>query len=233
MKLGEMSKRSVVSIVALCAIVAAPLCAQTPAGTSLFTARVLDARTERPIAEASILLVGLERTARADARGNIRLTQLPAGKHIALVRAVGYDSLLFAIDIARSDTAEAELMLTPITQRLEAVKVAATGGMIAARMAEYEERKKMGLGRFMDSTAFQEFPGTRLGDLLQRRFPGPRYRGARCIILDDVPMAGNDVNLIPPDEIAAVEVHTRASVPFRYGGTNGCGVTVIVWRKMR
>jgi hypothetical protein len=220
-------------LVALCTAVAAPLRAQTPAATSLFTARILDARTERPIAQASILLPGLERTARSDARGNLRLTQLPAGKHVALVRAVGYDSLLFAIDIARSDTAEAELLLTPITQRLETMKVEATGGMMAARMAEYEDRKKVGLGTFMDSTVFQEFPGIGLAEVLSSRFTGPRYRVARCVVLDGLPMGRIDPNLVQPDEIAAVEVHTRASVPSKYGGTNGCGVVVIVWRKLR
>jgi hypothetical protein len=124
-------------------------------------------------------------------------------------------------------------MLTPIAQRLGTVMVEATGGMMAARMAEFEERKKMGLGRFMDSTAFQEFPGIPLGDVLQRRLPGPRFRGARCFFLDDLPMVGYSPNLIHPDEIAAVEVHTRASVPSMYGGTNSCGVFVIVWRKLR
>lgn len=220
-------------LVALCAVMAAPLPAQTPAATSLFTARILDARTERPIAEASILLLGIERTARSDAGGNVRLTQLPAGKHIALVRAVGYDSLVFAIDIAQADTAEADLMLTPIAQRLGTVKVEATGGMMAAHMAEYEERKKIGPGRFMDSTAFREFPGTPLGDVLNRRFPGPRFRGARCLILDAMPMGGYNLNLIHPDEIAAVEIHTSASVPLVYSGTKGCGIFVIVWRKLR
>lgn len=220
-------------LVALCAGVAAPLCAQTPAATSLFTARILDARTERPIAEANILLPGLERTARSDSLGNIRLTQLPAGKHIALVRAVGYDSLLFAIDIAQSDTAEADLMLTPTTQQLEAVKVEATGGMRAARMAEYEERKKIGLGRFMDSTVFQEFPGTPLADVLDRRLPGPRFRGTRCLILDGVPVVGSDPNLVLPEEIAALEVHTGATVPAKYGGTTRCRKFILVWRKLR
>lgn len=220
-------------LVALCAGVAAPLCAQTPAATSLFTARILDARTERPIAEANILLPGLERTARSDSLGNIRLTQLPAGKHIALVRAVGYDSLLFAIDIAQSDTAEADLMLTPTTQQLEAVKVEATGGMRAARMAEYEERKKIGLGRFMDSTVFQEFPGTPLADVLDRRLPGPRFRGTRCLILDGVPVVGSDPNLVLPEEIAALEVHTGATVPAKYGGTTRCRIFILVWRKLR
>lgn len=220
-------------LVALCAGLAAPLCAQTPAATSLFTARILDARTEQPIAEASILLPGLERTAKSDARGNLRLTQLPAGKHIALVRAVGYDSLLFAIDIAQSDTAEADLMLTPTTQQLETVKVEATGGMRAARMAEYEERKKIGLGRFMDSTVFQEFPGTPLADVLDRRLPGPRFRGTRCLILDGVPVVGSDPNLVLPEEIAALEVHTGATVPAKYAGTTRCRIFVLVWRKLR
>ena len=167
------------------------------------------------------------------ARYLFRLGVIPRKYRGALVRAVGYDSLVFAIDIARSDTAEADLMLTPIAQRLGTVMVEATGGMMAARMAEFEERKKMGLGRFIDSTAFQEFPGIPLGDVLQRRLPGPRFRGARCFFLDDLPMVGYNPNLIHPDEIAAVEVHTRASVPSMYGGTNSCGVFVIVWRKLR
>jgi hypothetical protein len=219
--------------VALCAGVAAPLYAQTSAMTSLFRARILDARNERPIADASILLLGLERTAKSDVRGNLRLTQLPAGKHIALVRAVGYDSLLFAIDIARSDTAEAELMLTPITQRLETLKVEATGGMMAARMAEYEERKKIGLGKFLDSTAFQEFPGTPVAEVLLRLLPGPRFRGVRCLVIDGIPIVGADPNLVLPEEIAALEVHTGATVPSIYGGTKGCRIFILVWRKMR
>lgn len=230
---AEMNMRRAL-MVALCAVMAAPLGAQTPEATSLFIARIVDARTEQPIAEASILLVGLERTARSDARGELRLTQLPAGKHIALVRAIGYDSLLFAIDIARSDTAEADLMLTPITQRLAAVKVEAAGGLRAALMAEYEERRKLGLGRFMDSTVFEAFPGTPLDDVLRLRLPGPRFRGTRCLIIDGMPMVGYNPNLVMPGEIAAVEVHTGASVPFQYGGTTtGCGVFVIVWRKQR
>jgi hypothetical protein len=227
-----MSMRRALFGVALCAGLAAPLCAQTPAATSLFTARILDARTERPIAEASILLPGLERTARSDARGNLRLTQLPAGKHIALVQAVGYDSLLFAIDVAQSDTAEAELMLTPITQQLETVKVEATGGMRAARMAEYEDRKKVGLGVFMDSTVFQEITGRPLADVLRSRLGvtqhGKAIRDEMCVILDGIPVKGYALNLIHPETIAAVEVHT-ASAPLQYAG---CG-TLIVWTKLR
>lgn len=226
-------------LVALCLGVAAPLCAQTPTATSLFTARILDARTERPIAQASILLPEIGRAASSDTLGNLRLTQLPAGKHVALVQAIGYDSLLFAIDIARSDTAEADLMLTPITpttptaQRLEAVKVEATGGMLAARMAEYEDRKKEGLGKFLDSTDFRAIPGLPLADVLRLRFGitrrGKMAQSVGCIILDGVPTRGYDLNLIHPDMIAAVEVHTIASAPLKY---TGCG-TLIVWRKLR
>jgi len=225
-----------VLLLALCVGVAAPLGAQSPTATSLFTARILDARTERPIAQASILLPALERTARSDSLGNLRLTQLPAGKHVALVQAIGYDSLLFAIDVAQSDTAEAELMLTPIAQQLEKVKVEATGGMMAARMAEYEDRKKVGLGTFLDSTVFQQVRGLPLADVLSARLGvtrrGKVAKSVSCIILDGMPMRGYDLNLIPPESIAAVEVHTIASAPQQYQGTNGCGM-LIVWRKLR
>lgn len=247
-------------LVALCACMAAPLYAQTPAATSLFTARILDARTEKPIAEASILLPGLERTARSDAKGNLRLAQLPAGKHVALVRAVGYDSLLFAIDIARADTAEADLMLTPIAQTLEKVNVEAKGGMEAVRLAEYESRKKMGFGKFMDSTVFGDGRRLPVVDILGQRLAGigiERPRGgaaflasrrgrsrmstAPClaqVIIDGINLGAYDLTLIDPDEVLAMEYHTVATVPLKFrstgggGGSAACG-TLIVWRKMR
>jgi hypothetical protein len=47
-----------------------------------------------------------------------------------------------------------------------------------------------------------------------------------------MPTFGYNLNLIHPDEIAAVEVHTLASAPMKYVGKSGCG-TLIVWRKLR
>lgn len=217
--------------------------AQTaPQATSTFSARILDARTERPIAEESILLPGLERTARSDASGNLTLTRLPAGKHIALVRAIGYDSLLFALDIAQGDSAEVDLLLSPIAQSLDKVKVEATSGLAAARMAEFDDRRKMGLGKFLDSTAFTEFRRKPFRDVLTSRIPGisivrgqngEQYLAARGgaasfsgktrfanVILDGMSIGRYDVNQIDPDEILAVEYHTVATVPLKYRNTS-------------
>jgi hypothetical protein len=108
--------------------------------------------------------------------------------------------------------------------------------MMAARMAEYEDRKKVGLGKFLDSTVFQEVRGRPLAEVLSAQLGitrrGKAVRGIGCVILDGLPMRGYDLNLIPPESIAAVEVHTIASAPQQYQGTNGCG-TLIVWRKLR
>lgn len=226
-------------------------------GTSIFNARILDERTERPIANASILLPGLERTARSDPSGNLKLARLPAGKHIALVRAIGYDSLLFALDIAQGDSAEADLMLTPIAQHLEKVKVEATGGLAAARMAEFEDRKKLGFGKFLDSTVFQQDRRRPFADVLASRIAGIGFgkdskflvarRGAlpgrpvgACyanIVVDGISLGRFDLSLIDPDEVLAVEYHTVATVPLKYRNTSigadgsaTCG-TLIVWRK--
>ncbi|MCA0374296.1 MAG: carboxypeptidase-like regulatory domain-containing protein [Gemmatimonadetes bacterium] len=229
--------------------------------TSVFTGRILDARSERPVVDASILLPMLDRSARSDSTGRIRVSALPAGKHIALVRAVGYDSLLFAIDVARNDTAEADLLLTPLVaagatppaQQLAKVKVEATGGVMAARMAEFEDRRKTGFGKFLDSTAFAQMRRRPLADVLGSRIAGVGVerptggaaflvarRGSSCranVIVDGISLGAYDLTLIDPDEVLAVEYHTVATVPLKYrntsiggGGSAACG-TLIVWRK--
>lgn len=220
--------------VALCVPHAAAL-AQLPTGTSVLVGRVLDARSERAVAGAQVLLPSLERETRSDSTGRFRVTGLPAGQYRAKVRAVGFDSLIFAVDVADADTAEADVLLRNNGQKLEKVKVEATGGMFAARMAEYENRKKFGFGAFLDSTVFQAIPGRPLADVLRLRFgTSKRFRPAlsgACVVLDGMLMRKFDFNLIQPEDIAAVEVHTVATMPIQYVGT-GCGA-LIVWTKMR
>lgn len=123
-----------------CPCAAAPLCAQTKAARSLFTARILDARAERPIAQASILVPGLEHTARSSAARTPRLAQLAAGKHIARARTVGWQPMLIPIDVAQADTAEGDPMLAPTAQRFETMKAEAKAaersGSAAGRAAD-------------------------------------------------------------------------------------------------
>lgn len=217
--------------VALCVPHAAAL-AQLPTGTSVLVGRVLDARRERAVVGAQVLLSSLERETRSDSTGRFHVTGLPAGQYRAMVRAIGFDSLVFAVDVADGDTAEADVLLRNNGQALEKVKVEATGGMFAARMAEYENRKKFGFGAFLDSTVFQEAPGRPLADVLRMRFGNSRRgraaRSGACVVLDGIPMHKFDLNFIHPEEIAAVEVHTGPTAPIQYPGC-----ALIVWRKLR
>lgn len=230
--------RSMVCGVVACAALGVPramIHAQIPTGTSVLVGRVLDARSERAVGGAQVLLPSLERETRSDSTGRFRVTGLPAGQYRAMVRAVGFDSLIFAVDVADADTAEADVLLRNNAQKLEKVKVEATGGMFAARMAEYESRKKFGFGVFLDSTVFQQVPGRPLADVLRMRFgTSTRFRPAlsgACVILDGMLMRKFDFNLIQAEDIAAVEVHSGATMPIQYVGT-GCGA-LIVWTKMR
>jgi hypothetical protein len=221
--------------------------------------RVLDARSERAVVGAQVLLPSLERETRSDSTGRFRVTGLPAGQYRALVRAVGFDSLIFGVDVADADTAEADVLLTAHAQRLEKVNVEATGGMAAVRMAEYESRKKMGFGKFLDSTVFGDSRRRPVADVLMQRLAGisierpkggPAFLASRrgvarmstapClaqVIIDGINLGAYDLTLIDPDEVMAMEYHTVATVPLKFrstamggGGSAACG-TLIVWRK--
>lgn len=221
-----------------------------------FLGRVLDAATERPIAGALIELRDLKLTAQSDSAGNFRIRKVEAGVHIAVIRAIGYDSIVARLQLAPNDSSDSDFMLAHVATALPAAIVKAPASKrYAIQLQEFEERRALPFGTFLEAQYFEKNSGRNVGVLLVARVPGIRITpgtkafivssrtstrsGSRCLaqtIVNGILREPLDLNAVNADDIIGFEYYTTATTPVKYNVTgqkdNGpqCG-TAIFWMK--
>jgi hypothetical protein len=131
--------------------------------------RVVEAVSERPVADAEVRVAALGRTARTDSLGRFAVA-VPAGKHPVEVRRLGYTPVEAEVEVPGAGL-EIEVQLFPDPQAVEGVTAAARP--VSTRMRAFEDRRQnhQAGGRFIarEDLARQEL--RRLPDVL-RRLPG-------------------------------------------------------------
>ena len=215
--------------------------------------------TGRPLAGVEVLLEGTERTATTNDAGRFALGGLPRGWRVALFRAVGFRPVRLAVNLVEGDTVWTEATLVPASaQELEPVVVTAEPKRPRGLGVEaFEERRRMGFGKFIDSATLRRFEHRRADDVL-RGIPGvymsnlkrpidPVYayssrKGCLMqVILDGVVLysSGNQVRPPPdfrhdffPSDFHAIEIYrSAAETPIEFGGAGaGCG-TIVLWSR--
>lgn len=209
--------------------------------------RVLTDPDERPIAGAEIVFSNVQRVARADSIGRFRITGIPAGAHSLIVRITGYQPWTGTITFEDKQTLEADFLLKPVPRNLPAVEVKAPENRYATRLAEFEERRKSGQGRFLTQAEIEKESSRRLSEIIVGHIPGVHLVGtgdgderavstthnARAQCLVQVVLNGTviyngstgqlpfKVNSINAEDLIGVEFYTTASTPARYSGTGG------------
>jgi hypothetical protein len=219
---------------------------------TLFAGVVYIDSTHTPIADAEVTLPELSLVTRSNERGIFRIAEVPLGMHSVVVRKVGYGALETRLSF-NPGTLQREVFLTRTTT-LDSVKVLAQRPVIR----EFEEHKKLGMGKFITRAQLESREGRRLGELLSTLMGvhitgkgtsafvagsrGPRsISGGSClanVYLDRMLMYGRrgdppfDVNSIPPEEIEAIEYYaSAATTPMEYSTLNStCGV-IVIWTR--
>ena len=252
--------------------------------------RVVAADSGRPAVqgvEATIEKLG--RTATSDSSGRFRFRDMPPGEHVLVLRAIGFKSESSKVFIDRDEVVSAQIVMTRTTTDLPERVVTAPGAAPPAKLVEFMERQKAGIGHFITREQLARAEGgvRHTGDLIAtipgvvvRRgsnkiwiasgrtkstgcaFPDPKLKaeqdcgrqrldradsmaGARPACFMDVYVDGAlvfnsanpqfglfDVNSIPPEHIAGIEVYTSAAqIPAKYNRTSaGCGV-LLIWTR--
>ena len=210
-----------------------------------------------PLQGAFISILGTKIRVGTGPSGRFRITDVPAGQYLLIVKRVGYHPASSAVDVIASDTLRLSYTLEKLRpEELEAVVVTAKSPSI--RMAEFEGRRKLGVGEFMTQAEIEE-RNSAFSTELFRRFKSvnvsPNHAGpitqyyalsareggnpslGACpmqVYLDQVPLPSpfNLDLLPPPKEIAGIEVYAGAStIPPQFSGMNrGCGV-IMVWTR--
>ena len=151
---------------------------EASAQTTSISGVVLVDSLERPIAGAEIVIGGTERVTRSDSAGVFVLRSVPIGRRQLQIRAVGYQSLSVSLDIPAVGLDGLEILLRPNTTELEKVAVRADASPTARWLRDFENRRRMGIGRFMDSTELWAGGDPRnWAQRVAQRVPGVRLIG--------------------------------------------------------
>jgi hypothetical protein len=184
--------------------------------------------TGRPLAGVEVLLEGKERQTVTDAAGRYLLGALPRGNHVILFRSVGYRPVRIRVRLAEGDTVRADAsMVREGAQQLDPVEVKALPAAPRGIGREaFEERRRMGFGRFIDSTELRRNEQRRASDLL-RGIPGVRMvryrecdppRSSRCGPVEERAASGRGTtSMTQRSETCWMSVILDGSVLYRSG----------------
>ena len=203
---------------------------------------------------AQVGVPGTSKVAVTGSDGAFALDGLPSGTSQIVARKIGFSPASAVVDLTARQPRNVTLMMTKATVTLEAVTVTAT---IAARLQRvgFAERRKMGLGRFIDTEEIERRQPMSVTDIIQY-FPGFRIeetqfgrtivptrsvsgQSANCInlFIDHVHWDLNDPGdldrALNVNEIAAVETYAGGYVPQEFSVPNKNCATIVIWTKAK
>ncbi len=142
--------------------VASPVAAQ-PKMASL-SGRVLTDSTELPIRGAEILIPQLRLSVLSDSNGDFRLSYIPGGRQLVMVRRLGFQPATQAFLFTPGVALEADFLMSRAVQALPRVKV--KGKSTSPRLVDFEMRREQGLGYFLTTEDLDKAEGRAMADVL-------------------------------------------------------------------
>ena len=150
---------------------AAPLRAQ-----ATLRGRVVEDSGRMPIRSAQVGIAALGLATMTDSLGAFRLTGVRFGTYRVVVRALGFapDSSVVEVD---ADALEVrDIRLHRQAQALAGVTVEDKAVALAARISGFEERRRIGVGTFIDRSMLARFDTRRTDNVLAALAPGVSIR---------------------------------------------------------
>jgi hypothetical protein len=142
-------------------------------GGQTITGVVREDGVGRPLPGVEVLVEGTSRTAKTDEVGRYTLVRVEVGTYVLLFRSVGFAPLRMRVTVQTGDTIETNVTLVKSSvQELDPVEVkAAVPGPRGMGREAFDERRRLGFGKFIDSAEIRRAETRRPSDLL-RGIPG-------------------------------------------------------------
>lgn len=219
-------------------------------GNASVKGRVVTA-TGTPVVGARVDVTGTKGASLTGASGEFVINGLPSGTQSVVVRQLGYAPVETAVDLSTRTVADVKVTLSRQAQVLAGVTVGADRNLGLDRIG-FTSRKRSGSGYFLTGDDVMKRAPTQLSDVF-RSVPSLRVvpagtdyvvesaRGPNgCVryFVDGSPweslFPGDVDRLVPPWEIAAMEVYNGAAVPaqFQMAGNSSCAA-IVIWSKTR
>ncbi len=149
--------------------------ATASAQATALAGRVLRAGSATPIAGAEVLLAPGGARVLTDSDGRFRFAAVASGRLTIHVRRLGFAPESVVVETPRVDVAELVIELRETPQKLDTVSVSGREDVLArGKLAGFYERKKFGIGRFLEEKDIEKFLTRRLADIIVARVPGTR-----------------------------------------------------------
>ena len=210
------------------------------------TGTVTAAQDGRPIAGATVTVVGTNRTAATEASGRYEIADAPSGTQLVRVRLLGFAPLTLTVQVPAGEAVTLDFQLVAAAVQLEGVVVVGYGTQ--------ERRDLTGAIASVSAQQIAEVPTANPMQAIQARVPGVdvvaggsyrpgvpmnvTVRGVRSIaagnqplyVVDGVPLAGG-IEDFNPAIIQSIEVLKDASATAVYGSRGSNGVILITTRR--
>jgi Carboxypeptidase regulatory-like domain/TonB-dependent Receptor Plug Domain len=221
-------------------------------GPARLTGKVVNA-AGAPVANARVDVSGTGAAALSRDDGTFGFTDLPSGTQALVVRQLGFEPVEMAVELSGRAPRQVTVTMSKPARILDPVAVVAERSKDGLDQVGFGQRKKNGFGYFMGPDEIQQRQATRMTDLF-RTVPSLRVvpsgmdyvvesnRDAQggCVnyVVDGAPykslFAGDVDRLMPPGDVAAIEVYTGSSTPseFQTPGSSSC-TTIVMWSRFK
>lgn len=137
------------------------------AGQSAVRGEVREEGSNRPLPGVRVVMERTFQQAITDANGRFLITDLPLGTRTLLFSSIGHIPLRLQITLSMGDTTRADVQLMADPFRLDTLVVTAPDPRANPRLAEFEARRRMGIGFHLDSAYLRRAEGRRMSEVLR------------------------------------------------------------------
>jgi hypothetical protein len=221
-------------------------------GPARLTGRVINA-AGAPVANARVDVQGTGAVALSRDDGTFGFTDLPSGTQSVVVRQLGFQPVEVPVELSGREPKNVTVTMAKPARVLDPVAVTAERSTAGLDQVGFNRRHKSGFGYFMTTEQIESRNATRMTDLF-RGVPSLRVvpsgmdyvvESARdatggCVryVVDGAPyqslFPGDVDRLMPPHDVAAIEVYTGSNTPaeFQAPGNSSC-TTVVMWSRFK
>ncbi|HET9012305.1 MAG TPA: carboxypeptidase regulatory-like domain-containing protein [Gemmatimonadaceae bacterium] len=225
---------------------------QQPRGRARVFGKVLN-RNGAPVAGARVGLMGTSAATLTRANGDFVLDSLPAGTQALVVRQIGYRPTEVAVDLSARTPARVTVQLGAFVPELTPVEVVSRRDEGLQKVGYLDRKRTSASGYFMGPEQIEKRNAMKFTDIL-RSTPGIRVsesngqatvsstrsttaNGCVTMFVDGAQWqqieAGDLDSFVQPNEVAAIEVYSGATVPAQFTTAGQSCAAVVVWTKTR
>ncbi len=182
-------------------------------GQAVLTGLVREDATGRPLSGVEILVEGSDRNTVSDKAGEYAFKSVPRGLQVVLFRLVGFRPFRIRVELGEGAVTRLDANLVPFAIRLDPLVVTGEPKQPRGMGREaFEERRRLGFGKFIDSLELRRSEDRRLSDLLrghngivivQNRFAVSARTGCYMQIIYDEQTVYSPAMYAPPVPVPA------------------------------